>query len=49
LRNPITRTREVRPPMLFNQPNSYRGKIPIELDIELQNKFPQADGECDLE
>lgn len=35
--------------MLFNQPSSYRGKIPIELYIELQNKFPQADGESDLE
>lgn len=34
--------------MLFNQPNSYRGKIPIELYVELQNKFPQDDGESDL-
>ncbi len=33
--------------MLFHQPGHYRGKIPIELYVELQNKFPQADGESD--
>ena len=33
--------------MLFNQPGNYRGKIPIELYVELQNKIPQADGESD--
>lgn len=33
--------------MLFNQPANYQGKLPIGLYIELQNKFPQADGESD--
>ena len=33
--------------MLFNQPKNYRGKIPIELYIELLNKFPPLDGESD--
>ncbi|QRP62465.1 hypothetical protein I6J77_09890 [Rhodanobacter sp. FDAARGOS 1247] len=34
--------------MLFSQPNSYRGKIPLELYVELQNKFPQEELESDL-
>jgi hypothetical protein len=33
--------------MLFNHPSHYRGKIPIELYIDLQIKFPQVDGESD--
>jgi hypothetical protein len=43
-RNPINREETS---MLFNQPSSYQGKIPLELYVELQNKFPQNDVERD--
>ena len=31
--------------MLFSQPNSYQGRIPLELYVELQNKFPLTGSE----